>query len=67
MMDPNATLARIRIITHNMNNPDYDRDEMVAEYGDELAELITSLDTWLTRGGYLPTPWATAPRPPTTG
>ena len=62
MMDPNATLAKIRVLLATINDPDNDRDEMVAEYGGDLAEAVGNLDEWLERGGYLPTPWATAPR-----
>ena len=48
-MDPNATLARIRELCRGHV---LDADEAA-----ELAELITVLDGWITRGGYLPAVW----------
>lgn len=60
-MDPNATLAKIRMLAHIIEggHEDTARDAI------DLAEAIQALDGWLTRGGFLPTPWATAPRPTT--
>lgn len=63
MMDPNATLARIRVILAAINDPHNDRNDMISEHGSDLAELVGNMDQWLIRGGHLPTPWATAPRP----
>lgn len=59
-MDPNATLARIRMIAHTIESVG-----SCEEDAQELVEAVQALDAWLTRGGYLPTPWATAPRPTT--
>ena len=46
-MDPNATLARIRVLLVSS-----DPDDMT-----ELAELIHSLDEWLAAGGFPPDAW----------
>jgi hypothetical protein len=53
-MDVNATLARMRELYVLMvdGNP-----KMIADYGQELAELAESLDGWMTGGGYLPQAW----------
>jgi hypothetical protein len=47
-MDPNATLEQIRVLLVFGDN------EAVA---DELAELVSSLDEWLSKGGFLPQEW----------
>jgi hypothetical protein len=49
-MDPNATLARIRELCREIP---LDAPDEAAE----LAELVGSLDEWITRGGYLPAVW----------
>jgi hypothetical protein len=50
-MDPNETLARARkaaqvILAQSMN-----------PYEEELADLFTVLDEWITGGGFLPQSW----------
>jgi hypothetical protein len=49
-MDPNATLAEILKITRRID---------VFQEGDaeRLAELIISLDGWLSAGGFKPDAW----------
>lgn len=51
-MDPDATLDEIRswVDGDNSGQP----PELRA---DKLAELVDSLDYWLTRGGFLPAAW----------
>ena len=58
-MDPNATLARIRELCRGHV---LDADEAA-----ELAELITVLDGWLSRGGSMPTAWQHYPADRPTG
>ncbi len=51
-MDPNACLAEIRqLIAKSYSNK--------RDFGDadRLAELIESLDTWISTGGFLPKVW----------
>ena len=49
-MDPNATLAIIR------NNIDAIVNDIEADIV-ELAEAFEVLDSWLNKGGFLPTDW----------
>lgn len=56
-MDPNACLEEIRSLTESVLNT-HDRDEQ--EYHSDcqrLAELIQSLDEWISKGGYFPGYW----------
>ena len=61
-MDPNATLALLRdaaaLVLHLADTDDNGVLEPVVE----MAELVDALDTWLTRGGFLPDAWATPAR-----
>jgi hypothetical protein len=51
-MDPNATLDSIReLVAKSVNKPLDEADS------DTLAELVDALDSWLSRGGFLPTEW----------
>ncbi len=52
-MDPDATLTRIREIITTYDLSTYDQRELA----NELVDLITGLDTWLTHGGFLPESW----------
>lgn len=52
-MDPNAALAEIRELTAAFEH-DGATDEHDAV---RLAELVSGLDEWLTRGGFLPDAW----------
>lgn len=55
-MDPNATLRRIRELVKELQEPEgdgYDTDTLT----EELTELVSSLDNWLTKGGFLPKQW----------
>jgi len=47
-MDPDATLAEIRALI---------KAAPLDECWDRLAELIESLDEWISRGGFLPSDW----------
>ena len=49
-MDPNETLA---IIRGNVNAIVNDTEADIVE----LAEALEALDSWLGKGGYLPTDW----------
>lgn len=46
-MDPTAALSEIRELAAARNPDDMDR----------MADLITGLDEFLSRGGHLPEPW----------
>jgi hypothetical protein len=53
-VDPNATLARLRELARRcVQGALVDRMET-----EEMAELFEALDTWITRGGFLPEAWA---------
>ena len=60
-MDPNANLREQRETVHEINlchDKDNPRESCgCAELGDRLAELVGSLDGWLSRGGGCPTDW----------
>lgn len=49
-MDPNATLARLRTLAA-LAFP------TLAEII-EMAELFDALDTWMSKGGFLPAAWS---------
>jgi hypothetical protein len=55
-MDPNATLARIRELTATLaaGDPPGVFRRIDAE---ELADLVSSLDRWISGGGFLPGAW----------
>jgi hypothetical protein len=61
-MDPNATLAKVRRLSARLRDrnafvePGTSTTDMLLA-GRRLAELIQSLDDWLTRAGFLPTAW----------
>lgn len=59
-MDPNATLARIREVRNEILNGNHD-DAYMSSLADDLAELIQSLDEWLSNGGFRPTAWNFSP------
>lgn len=57
-MDPNATLAMIRrlvSLTADVDTDDLAEDDIQAL--SELAGLVSSLDAWITGGGFLPDAW----------
>lgn len=48
-MDPNATLARLReLVFSGLQRPETE----------EMAELFDDLDTWMSKGGFLPADWS---------
>lgn len=53
-MDPNVTLAEIRVIARLAVEGKLADAHASTE---DLAELILALDTWVTSGGFLPTDW----------
>ena len=61
-MDPNATLARIRAIHKELLDGALS-DSSIAMLGEELDELITALDGYMSFGGFLPLEWRSAKRP----
>ncbi len=54
-MDPNTTLAELRSLLRDVDDPTVARTYLTAA----LAERVQALDEWLTAGGYLPTAWRT--------
>lgn len=54
-MDPNETLSLIRARVADIEEgaEDISREEAVSE----LVELVTALDGWMSRGGFLPSDW----------
>ena len=46
-MDPNETLEQIRALAKYIGDYDYDA----------LVDLVNSLDSWLSKGGFLPDRW----------
>lgn len=52
-MDPNATLDMLRQAIR-----DYEGGESPESVAGDLAEAAAALDTWITRGGFLPADWS---------
>lgn len=52
-MDPNETLAVLRDMTRLVLSGEHSQD-IDAE---EIAEYFQHLDTWLSKGGFLPADW----------
>ena len=56
-MDPNANLyEQIKCATRIMHAADTAGDA-VSDDAYRLAELVTALDGWIRKGGFLPTQW----------
>lgn len=53
-MDVNETLRAARELAADIHNPEIYVDENTA---DRMAELFTTIDEWLTKGGFLPDAW----------
>ena len=62
-MDIETTIRRIRELTPRLLEHDDRTYEQMANDGYELAELVTALDEWLSKGGYAPEAWGLV-RPP---
>lgn len=58
-MDPNATLIKMRELASTVLS-DPTEDGYGSYAADELAELVLSLDAWLSSGGFFPEDWAPA-------
>lgn len=58
-MDPNATLELLRKQAQEIldNYEKYTGHDPIADDAANLAELVQSLDQWLTNGGFLPEEW----------
>lgn len=52
-MDPNETLRLLLAIAERI----HDGDERPHDAG-ELADLVDNLDSWLSKGGFLPERWS---------
>jgi len=66
-MDPNANLTEQLFLARRIQT-EWDRcnedgtlpegqQEKVADMANRLAELVTSLDQWISKGGFLPQRW----------
>lgn len=55
-MDPNETLAKLRKAVGAFWTSE-NGSAAVADLADSIAEHADALDQWLSRGGFLPTPW----------
>ena len=56
-MDPNATLAELRLAATGYWTVPPDDVEAAALH---VVELFEALDEWLSKGGFLPTVWESA-------
>lgn len=56
-MDPNEALSRLRRALQAYGEADA-AAPIDAEVADEIYETAKALDTWLSRGGFLPQDWA---------
>jgi len=54
-MDPNANLAEQRRLVDRINSGKASKGDLA-----RLADLVDSLDAWLSKGGFLPTAWERA-------
>jgi hypothetical protein len=60
-MDPNETLKIIRDLIEEILDPEAPATDT---NGRDLAEDVQALDSWLSRGGYLPEAWQPSDDPP---
>lgn len=56
-MDSDALLERLRHLVTSHNSGAY-RDTEAVENLAELVQVVGDLDTWLSRGGFLPFAWS---------
>lgn len=57
-MDPNATLADLRaLVAEVIAREDKGVFLPKRQHAVDMAQLVDSLDEWLTRGGFLPNAW----------
>lgn len=59
-MDPNTALAELRSLVRVINS-DID-DDTVAIMATDLVNVVSGLDDWLSKGGFLPDDWKKAER-----
>lgn len=55
-MDPNVTLAEIRVLVRKILAGDSWNQDAAAD-GLQLAEKVEDLNTWMSNGGSLPSDW----------
>lgn len=55
-MDIDALLSRIRNRVVDIRHAGLDRSQL-AEAAEELAADVADLDSWIVKGGFLPTSW----------
>lgn len=56
MMDPDACLREARSVAAELLQIEGDDDR-----AERLAELVTDLDAWIVKGGFLPAAWSRVP------
>lgn len=58
-MDPDAVLARIRMMQTDwlLDGQDTDKNIDVVAYMDDLVAAVAALDGWMCGGGFLPRVW----------
>lgn len=56
-MDPNETLAELRAVIDEVRNAHLFPAKNLDDQMDRMVELCRALDTWLSRGGFLPIAW----------
>lgn len=56
-MDPNANLQEQRRLTAELQNEIDNLGRPDAVKVDRLLALVEALDTWITKGGFLPKDW----------
>jgi hypothetical protein len=61
-MDPNEALRRLRAaIARARQLADGDSNDAEIEAWQEVGEYVQALDDWLSKGGFLPNAWLSAP------
>lgn len=59
-MDPNANLNEFRDLRDDIRTAEYRGEKVSMVDLFHVFELYEAMDTWLTKGGFLPRPWADA-------
>ena len=57
-MDPEANLEEQRRLVKSINKARDNEQDVDQDDIHRLAELVEALDEWISRGGFLPSPWS---------
>ena len=60
-MDPNANLEELRALVRAGNEAHDNGEAPAPEDSERMVELVSSLDEWLSKGGFLPKAWERKP------